>query len=498
PWEEHRGFGWANALHADDRERVKALWLAAIESRTLYQSDGRFWHAPSRQWRYFTARATPLLNADGSVREWVGTCTDVEEQKRAEVERQQLLIGEQAARAEAETASRLKDEFLATVSHELRTPLHAMLGWVVMLRGKGLDAEASARALEVIERSARAQNQLITDLLEVSRIITGKLRLDVSAVELLPVIEAALDVMRPAAEARRIELSSTLDPASGLVTGDADRLQQIIWNLLSNAVKFTPKEGRIEVRLEREGTHVRVTVHDSGEGISAEFLPHVFDRFRQADGATTRAHGGLGLGLAIVRHLVELHGGTVHAGSEGKGQGSTFTVRLPLRAAGQGDKETGGHGNNPLVPLPPPSLVPLSLQGVRVLVVDDEADSRDLLGYVLRKYGAEMRGCATAAEALRMLDEWQPDVLVSDIGMPGEDGYDLMRKVRAREPERGGQVPAVALTGYARAEDERRVRAAGFQMHIPKPVELDDLAAAVASLAGRDGEVSGADSAEVA
>ena len=394
----------------------------------------------------------------------------------------------QREREKAEEASRLKDEFLATVSHELRSPLNAILGWATMLSENLIDKEKSARAVEVIYRNANAQNQLIGDLLDVSRIITGKLRLEVSAVELIPIIDAAIDVVRPAAGAKQIKLVSSLDLAAGPLSGDADRLQQVVWNLLSNAVKFTPGGGQVDVSLEREDASVTLTVSDTGAGIDQKFLPFVFDRFRQFEGDTTRAHGGLGLGLAIVRHLVELHGGTVGAASPGKGRGATFTVTLPLAAPREKASEIGrdrpaGAGEIPRDKVPAPDY----LRGLRVLVVDDEPDARDLVSQMLMNHGAEVKTCASAAEALLTLDEWRPDALVSDIGMPGEDGYELLRKIRAREPERGGRIPAVALTAYVRAEDARRALAAGYQMHLPKPVKPNLLAAAVASLAGQEG-----------
>jgi PAS domain S-box-containing protein len=395
----------------------------------------------------------------------------------------------QREREKAEEASRLKDEFLATVSHELRSPLHAILGWATMLSENRLDKEKTAHAFEVIYRNANAQNQLIGDLLEVSRIITGKLRLDVSEVELIPIINAAMDAVRPAAEAKQIKLVSSFDPAARLASLDADRLQQIVWNLLSNAVKFTSRGGQVAISLEREGAHITITVSDTGAGIEPEFLPFVFDRFRQFEGDTRRTHGGLGLGLAIVRHLVELHGGTVGAASPGKGRGATFTVTLPLAAPREEASEVGRDRQADAGEiLRDSAMAPDRLRDLRVLVVDDEQDARDLLSEMLTNYGAEVKTCASAAEALRTLDEWRPHALVSDIGMPGEDGYDLLRKIRAREPERGGRIPAVALTAYARAEDKRRALAAGYQIHIPKPVEPDLLAVTVARLAGGDSE----------
>jgi signal transduction histidine kinase/ActR/RegA family two-component response regulator len=392
----------------------------------------------------------------------------------------------QREREKAEEANRLKDEFLATISHELRSPLNAILGWTRMLNDKWLDEEKSARALEVIYRSARAQNQLISDLLDVSRIITGKLRIEPRTVGLIPVIEAAIDVARPAADAKKIRLIAALDPEVEPVSGDADRLQQIVWNLLSNAVKFTPPGGQVAIRFERDGVNVKLIVSDTGEGIEPGFLPFVFDRFRQFESGPARPTGGLGLGLAIVRHLVELHGGTVSAASRGRGQGATFTVTLPA-AATREESSSAARAHMADAAELPQSLAqpPDRLRDLRVLVVDDDLDARDLFSLILGSYGAEVRSCGSASEALHTLDEWNPDVLVSDIGMPLEDGYELMKKVRAREPERGGRVPALALTAYARAEDARRAFKAGYQAHIPKPVEPGQLATLVAGLAGR-------------
>jgi PAS domain S-box-containing protein len=392
----------------------------------------------------------------------------------------------QRERAKAEEANRLKDEFLATISHELRSPLNAILGWARMLNDNRLDEEKSVRALEVIYRSARAQSQLISDLLDVSRIITGKLRIEARTVNLIPIIKAAMDVARPAADAKKIRLILALDPATEPVSGDADRLQQVVWNLLSNAVKFTPAGGQVVARLECNDDNVRLTVSDTGDGIDPEFLPFVFDRFRQFESGPTRSTGGLGLGLAIVRHLVELHGGTVNAASRGRGQGAAFTVTLPIaipheEPSGAAPDHPVGAGEIPQSHGPSPDR----LRDLRVMVVDDEPDARDLFSLILTSYGAEVRACASATEALQILDEWLPDVLVSDIGMPVKDGYELMRKVRTREPERGGLIPALALTAYARAEDARRAFSAGFQAHVAKPIEPGKLATVVAGLAGR-------------
>jgi PAS domain S-box-containing protein len=409
------------------------------------------------------------------------------ERRNAERARAELLTRERAARAEAEEANRLKDEFLATLSHELRTPLTAILGWARLLQTNDFDQAVMTRALETIERNARAQNQLIDDLLDTSRIITGKLRLDVRSVDLADVITAAADAVRPAADAKAIRLQTLLDPQAGPVSGDPDRLQQVVWNLLSNAIKFTPKGGRVQVRLERVNSHVEIIVSDNGMGIAPEFLPHVFDRFRQADQATTRTHGGLGLGLSIVRQLVELHGGTVSVESEGEGLGTTFKLNLPLLAVRQ--EPTGEPPRiHPTARVAVPLACPPELEGLRVLVVDDESDTRELLEAVLSSCGARVTPTASVAEALEHIGREQFDVLVTDIGMPGEDGYSLIEKVRMLPAERGGTLPAAALTAYARMEDRVRALRSGFQIHVPKPVDPTELITVVANLAGRVGK----------
>ncbi|MBV8855406.1 MAG: response regulator [Acidobacteria bacterium] len=439
-----------------------------------------------------TARISPLLDDGGNV---IGTVTVIEDVTervareaalQAEVDaRTRALAREKAAREEAEEANHLKDEFLATVSHELRTPLTAILGWSNMLLAKNLDDEARARALEIIHRNAQAQNQLISDLLDVSRIISGKLRLDLRTVELSPIIEAAVEATRPAAETKGVQLNTSLDPHAGPVNGDADRLQQVVWNLLTNAIKFTPEGGRIEVKSEIVGPRVEVTVHDTGIGIAPEFLPHIFDRFRQADPGTNRIHGGMGLGLSIVRQLVELHGGAIRAESEGEGKGATFTVSLPFVKAEQERRLAERR------PTPAPARLeiecPPELRGLRVLVVDDEADTRDMLRAILEHCRAEVFTAGSASEALEAIAQLRPDVLISDVGMPGDDGYTLISKVRALPAERGGRIPAAALTAYVRAEDRVKVLRSGFQLHVPKPVEPAELVTVVAHLAGRDG-----------
>ncbi|WP_257462588.1 hybrid sensor histidine kinase/response regulator [Archangium lipolyticum] len=395
------------------------------------------------------------------------------------LENARLFEAAQTERQRAEEANRLKDDFLSTVSHELRTPLTSMLGWLQMLRRGILTPEKQARALEVLERNTRHQTQLVGDLLDVSRILTGKMRLELEPVVLSEVVGAALDSVRPAAEARGIRLLPALDPDVGPVRGDAMRLQQVVWNLVQNAVKFTPSGGQVEVLLESRDAQAVITVSDTGQGIAPDFLPHLFERFRQADSSTTRQHGGLGLGLSIVKHLVEMHGGSVKAHSEGQGRGATFTVRLPLQA-------------QPLACLgessPPESQgtsVPSNLSGRHILLVDDEADTREMLQGVLESWGLRVSIAASATEGLEVLKRARPDVLVSDIGMPGEDGYSFIQKVRQLPPEAGGRTPAVALTAFARNEDRRRVLLAGFTMHVPKPVEPTELLIILGNITGQ-------------
>lgn len=398
-------------------------------------------------------------------------------------EREALLVREHTARAEAETANRMKDEFLATVSHELRTPLNAIIGWSHMLRHDNLDESTVERAYETIERNAKSQAQLIEDILDVSRVITGKLLLNIGPVDMSAVINAAVDCVQLAADAKGIQLEVTLAPSARHISGDASRLQQVVWNLLANAIKFTPAGGLVSVRLERAGDDVQIRVSDTGEGIPADFLPFIFDRFRQADGTSTRRHGGLGLGLAIVRHLVELHGGTVHAESEGGGRGATFTIKLPLSdeqtkprrriAEGLWSNEAASTHVNPIP----------SLEGVRVLLVDDDQDTLNMLAEILTGHRAAVQTASSAAGALEALQWYRPDVLVSDLAMPDEDGYSLIAKVRALEGKSGRQIPAVALTAYVRVEDRTRALSAGFNMFVPKPIEPTELITVIANLA---------------
>ena len=416
--------------------------------------------------------------------------TAAEELRRRNDERVGLLAAEREARAEAEAANRSKDEFLATLSHELRTPLNAILGWAQLLRMGVLPADEAEQGLQTIERNAKAQAQLVDDLLDLSRIISGKLRVEMRPVDLVSVVEGALDSVRPAAEAKGISVVPVLDAHAGPVAGDGGRLQQVAWNLLSNAIKFTPRGGRVDVWLRSTGADAELTVSDSGTGIRPEFLPHVFDRLRQGDASSTRRHGGLGLGLAIVRHLVELHGGTVSADSRGEGRGSTFTVRLPRTPVPHGEGAACGSPEAPEhrsdeAPRAPTRREMRIVEGVRVLVVDDEPDAREVIRIGLEQRGATVKTAASVEEALAALARHgPPDVLLSDIGMPDEDGYALIRKVRQLPESDGGTIPAVALTAYARAEDRDRALAAGFQAHLPKPVEPAKLAEAVAEVLG--------------
>jgi signal transduction histidine kinase/ActR/RegA family two-component response regulator len=393
---------------------------------------------------------------------------------------------ERALRA-AEAASRAKDDFLATVSHELRTPLTPILGFARMLRSGQLDASNIERALASIERNAELQSHLIEDILDFARIIAGKLRLDVQPLDPAVVVEAAVDVVRPAATAKDVRLQVVLDPGAGPVAGDASRLQQVIWNLLTNAVKFTPRGGRVQVRLERTNSHIEITISDSGEGISPDFLPYVFDRFRQADNSISRRHGGLGLGLSIVRQLVEMHGGTVNVYSGGLEQGATFIVKLPRMIVHDANvlNEDSSRQHPTAERKAVPFNCPPELAGLHVLVVDDETDARDLLAVVLKSCGSIVTTAATATEALAAVKRVKPDILVSDIEMPGEDGYSLIGNIRALKPEDGGQTPAIALTAHARIEDRMRALSAGYQMHVAKPVEPAELVVVLASLASR-------------
>ncbi|HLO85511.1 MAG TPA: PAS domain S-box protein [Nostocaceae cyanobacterium] len=470
---------WVEHIHPEDREKTLKLSQESAQVLDNFEFEYRMIAADGRiVWLY---EIVNVVRGEQEPKLLHGFMIDISDRKQAEQEREQLLEREKAARTEAESLNRIKDEFLATLSHELRTPLNAILGWTQLLKNRKFNEATTKMAMETIDRNSHTLAQLIEDVLDVSRIIRGKLGLNTQPVDLHAIIQAAINTVCPAADAKEIEIVAKLDPSIGLVVGDASRLQQIFWNLLSNAVKFTTKGGKVEIELERINSRVQIRVSDNGGGIAPEFLPHVFERFRQADSSTTRSHGGLGLGLAIVRHLVELHGGTVEAESAGIGQGATFTVNLPMKAVAVES-----------ITLKRPSVYGevygsqlQMLAELRVLVVDDEVDARYLVSTILEQYGAQVLAVASVAEAMTALAEFHPNVIVSDIGMPEEDGYALIRKVRSLAPEAGGKIPAVALTAYARSEDRTQALLAGYQLHIPKPVSPIELAVVVANLAGR-------------
>ncbi|HYP29933.1 MAG TPA: response regulator [Blastocatellia bacterium] len=411
---------------------------------------------------------------------------EIAERRRAQEEREQLFVSEQKARERAEAANRAKDEFLATVSHELRTPLTSILGWARLLRSSEIDQASFVRGLDTIERNAKSQAKIIEDILDVSRIISGRLRIEVHSLDLVPIIEMAVDAVRPAAEAKAIRIQVSLDPSVGALRGDPNRLQQVAWNLLSNAVKFTPNGGEINVCLRRGERGAQIVVTDNGNGISPDFLPFVFDRFSQAEGHITRRHGGLGLGLAIVRHLVEMHGGTISVYSAGEGQGATFTVELPFTSADSGEagpeqEQSAEAEQREEESAEPPNGRP-NLGNLKILIVDDDLDTLQVLTLALHQAGATVKGCSSAAEACAALETWGADLLVSDLGMPEEDGYSLIRRVRALEPARGRRLPAIALTAFASLADRTRALAEGFHMHVSKPVEPTALLSAIAQL----------------
>ena len=457
---------WLTIIHPDDRDR----WLSSVKSGDFYEIEYRFRRADG-EFRWFLGQGIPLKNEQGQVIKWFGTCTDIDSQKQIESERMQLLQQAQVAREAAERANRIKDEFLAVLSHELRTPLNPILGWSKILLNKSPDANTLRRGLQTIERNAQLQTQLIEDLLDVSRILRGKLLLEKVSVNLKRVIEAAIETVHLAAIAKNIQIQLHFKVADLHVQGDAGRLQQIVWNLLSNAVKFTPEGGQVGVHLSQRGSQVEIQVIDTGSGISAEFLPNVFERFRQAD-STTRRFGGLGLGLAIVRQLVELHGGTIQADSAGEGQGATFTVRLPRLTIdsippNQRDREDS---------------LTTSLAGLRILVVDDDADSREFVAFVLEQEQADVIALSSAIEVIKALEHTPADLLLSDVGMPDIDGYQLMQQLRAKSPAQGGQIPAIALTAYAGDYDQKRAITVGFQQHISKPIDPEILVQAIVNL----------------
>jgi PAS domain S-box-containing protein len=478
PYAGHHGRRPHDIIGRHLREVVGEQAYADLEPRIRgVFGDGRdaIWETAEGA-KHFHFRATIARDDHGHTHGLLLVGTDITRRKLTEIELER-------AKRDAEGASRAKEDFLAVLSHELRTPLHAVYGWAQMLRSGQLQVEAVERALDVIVRNAKAQVQLIDDLLDVSRIAAGKMRLDVRAVDLEAVIRAAMDAVRPATDAKEIRLQCAVDPGAAAITGDSDRLQQVIWNLLINAVKFTPKGGRVQVHLRRTDSHVEIVVSDTGQGISEGQLPYLFKRFHQADSTSTRSHTGLGLGLALVRHLVELHGGKVTARSPGEGQGATFIVELPVAIA-RHEKETEARAPSTARGTLR-SMAGPSLRGLRVLVVDDDRDSLDLVHTILVNLGAEAQQCLSATEGLKAVEEWRPHVVISDIEMPGEDGYTFIRKVRALDFSKGGKTPALALTAYGRAEDRVRTLSAGYDMHVAKPVDPAELGVIVGSLAER-------------
>ena len=482
-FESMQGWGWQKVHDEKELPRIIESWKKSLasgepfeETFPLRRHDGEF--------RWHLSRALPLRDSDGRILLWFGTDTDVTEQRQMIQQRDDLLAREREARNSAEHASRMKDEFLATLSHELRTPLNAILGWAQLLRSGLTEKSEVEQGLETIERNARIQIRLIEDLLDISGIISGKLGIDVQTVTPVAFIKAAIASVSPAADAKAIRIETILDPKAGPISGDPNRLQQVIWNLLSNAIKFTPKGGKVQVILERVNSHLEISVADTGEGIPADFLPYVFDRFRQADASMTRNHGGLGLGLAIVKQLVELHGGSVRVKSAGLNLGATFIVVLPLKIAlHQTDDEERNHPESSgLVGNGTPSA---NLTGLNVLVVDDEPDARILLKQILAGVGATVVTAGSALEAMNLIGERRPDILISDIGMPEIDGYELLRRVKALATSSAEKIPAIALTAFARRQDRTRALHAGFLAHLAKPVEPAELIAVIASITGR-------------
>lgn len=470
---------WGELLDPQDVPRVSEGWRRALAAGTPWE-DTFALRRHDGVYRWYLSRALPQYDSAGQITYWFGTNTDVTEQRDLMAERENLLNAERAARAESERVGKLKDEFLATLSHELRTPLNAILGWAHLIqRGTG-NANMLAEGIQVIERNARAQAQLIEDLLDMSRIISGKLRLDVQRVDVSKIIERAIDILKPMAEAKAITVRAILDPMAGPVSGDPGRLQQVLWNLLSNAIKFSRKNGKVEVLLQRVNSHIEITVADRGKGIEPTFLPHVFERFRQSDATTTRRYGGLGLGLAIVKQLVELHGGHVIVQSAGVDLGATFIVNLPLsvtRAEPEAGRQHPTARNEQR-----PVYADLSLEGVRVLVVDDERDSREMIARLLVERQANVMLAGDADGALELVKSFRPTIILSDIGMPGKDGYQFISEVRSLDPQEGGKTTAIALTAFARTEDRTRAMIAGYQLHMPKPIEPQELIATIASL----------------
>jgi PAS domain S-box-containing protein len=477
------GEEWQHLLHPDDVEKTAEVWQESLQTGKPYDIEYRFRRASDGEYRWHIGRALPLRDENGQVLKWFGSCTDIHDQKLAIEERAEALERERAARMEQEKANRIKDEFLAVLSHELRSPLNPILGWIRLLRTRKLDGERFDQALETIERNAKLQAQLIEDLLDVSRILRGKLTLTFAPVNLATAIEAAIDTVRLPAQTKQIQIQKHFPLIPIKVSGDFNRIQQVIWNLLSNALKFTPEGGQISVDLitdlttdqtDSNSDHsyvAKIIVRDNGKGIAPDFLPHVFDQFRQADSSTTRQFGGLGLGLSIVRHIVQMHNGTIMVDSAGENQGSAFTVALPLSQSAASSASSASSSPVPHYPL----------SNLKILVVDDEADSRQLLSFLLEQYGATVTSAESAQEALDQIAQSGPDVLVSDLGMPEMDGYALIRKLRAE----GRTMRAIAVTGYARDEDREAALQAGFQAHVTKPIEPTELVKTIVAIVNK-------------
>jgi len=489
------GDGWMQLVHPEDRARLRAAWIAATEFADAPHSQPRAqapFHVEYRlrdrhgNYRWFLAQAARMQNQKSGEMLWFGTCVEEEARKQAEAQREAILQSERAARADAERAARIKDEFVATLSHELRTPLNAIIGWSQYLQRAADDPARLGKGLEIILRNARIQAQMVDDLLDMSRIMAGKLRLDLAPVGLRAVVEDTLASVQHAAAAKNITLQLMAD-TDPIVPGDPNRLQQVVWNLLTNAIKFTPRDGHVEIMLRCEAHEVELVVRDNGRGISAAFLPHVFDRFRQEDASISRDVTGLGLGLSLSRQLVEMHDGRITAASQGEGKGAVFSVVLPLVSG------------TVRAPTRPPASIPMSepdpalgmLAGLTILTLEDEADGRELVQRVLEEHGAQVTATANATEAWAAYDATSPDIILSDIGLPGVDGYDFIRRIREHEGTRAGQrpTPAAALTALARHEDRRRALLAGFQTHVSKPVDPSELLTVIASLAGRSAAV---------
>jgi signal transduction histidine kinase len=480
------GFGLVQALRSDERTRTVPVILLSARAGEESRVEGMEAGADDYLIKPFSAREL-MARVEAHLHLQ-------RERRRSEEKLEQLMVLEQRARASAELANRVKDEFLAMLSHELRTPLNAIVGWTKLLKSDTLGESDRVRGIDVIDRNATAQRAIIDELLDVSRIITGKLKLETRPIDPAVVLDAAIDAIRPAALAKEIEIVTAIERDCGLVVGEAVRLQQVIWNLLSNAVKFTPKGGRIDVRLKVAGRNFEISISDTGEGIAADFLPYIFDRFSQADTSSRRRHGGLGVGLSIVRSLVELHGGEVSVASDGPGKGATFTIRLPVIGLADSDANERQRGaNGPLLDLrwkhkeqapEVDDIRPGLLNGLRVLAVDDQQDTRDLITLALSRYGADVKAADSANAALKLVADWRPHVIVSDIGLPEMDGYDFMRELRRLEGE-GTRIPAIALTGYAGAVDESKALNAGYELHFSKPINLSELATAIAKLVGK-------------